>query len=102
VTDQLTLGDALKERGMGLADAAAAEDWKARWDAAIERLARAGEPFTSDEVRELAGPPTDHPNAAGSRFSTAARRGLIRRVGYRNSTRGTLHSHPLSLWKGAS
>jgi hypothetical protein len=102
VSDQLTLGDALKDTGMALADSAAAPDWKARWDEAILELARGGLPFTSDEVRELAGPPTDHPNAAGSRFAAAARAGVIERIGYRNSTRAVLHSHPLSVWRGRS
>lgn len=100
MSDQLTIGDALKASGMARADETSGTSaWKARWDDAITQLARMGDPFTADDVREIAGPP-GHPNAAGSRFLQAARRGVIHRVGFRNSSRDVLHSHPLSLWEG--
>lgn len=93
-------GSELKAEGMALADAAEGLQWKEAADAAIEQLARAGEPFTAEDVRAICGPP-EHANAFGSRFLQAARRGLIRKVGYRNSTRPTLHAHPIAVWTGA-
>lgn len=92
----------LKLAGMFMADAAASDSWKAAWDAAIIYLADLRVPFTSEEVRALAGPPTDHPNAAGARFLAAARKGRIRAIGYRKSHRESLHKHPLTLWVGTS
>lgn len=97
---QATLGEALKNQGMVRAYEAADGDWKNNWSQAIALLASIGEPFTSDEVREIAGAPWDHPNAAGALFHKAARAGLIRSIGYRKSERSTLHKHPLTLWVG--
>jgi hypothetical protein len=93
-------GAQLALEGMALAEAAASEDWQDRWDEAIRLLAGSGREFTADDVREVAGPPTDHPNAAGSRFHTAAMAGLIRRVGYRKSARDVLRAHPIAVWTG--
>jgi len=98
---QLTLGETLKAEGMARAEVLASDGWKATWSQAIALLASIGEPFTSDEVRELAGDPWDHPNACGALFHRAAREGLIRKVGYRSSERAALHKHPLTLWQGA-
>lgn len=97
----MTSGAQLALDGMFLADKAASMDWKERWDNAIAALARTGQEFTTDEIRKIAGPPEDHPNAAGARLQVAARAGLIRQCGYRKSTRETLHAHPLTCWVGA-
>ena len=101
MSDQLTLGDALKERGMAEAEVAA-DEWKHAWEQAIALLASIGDPFTSDDVRAIAGEPWDHPNACGSLFHKAARAGVIRAIGYRKSERARLHSHPLTLWVGVA
>ncbi len=98
---QPQLGDAYKQLGMLRADVAASTSWKQDVDAAIVELAATGEPFTAEEVRELAGDPPDHPNAMGARFNAAARAGLIVRVGYRLARRASLHRHPIALWVGA-
>src|SRR5690348_8431813 len=92
-------GEELKTRGMELADASEGSEWKDRADAAIRSLAASGEEFTAEDVRARAGDPS-RPNAFGARFSSAAKRGLIRRVGFRNSSRPTLHSHPVAVWRG--
>lgn len=97
-----SVGQQLALAGMTLADQAASDDWKDRWDAAIVALAAMGEEFCADDVREIAGPPTDHPNACGARFQAAARSGLIRPVGYRKSARDVLHAHPIALWVGTA
>lgn len=56
MSDQLTIADALKETGMARADeTSGTAAWKTRWDHAIASLARMGEPFTADDVREIAG-----------------------------------------------
>ena len=93
-------GQQLALLGMAQADAAAAPEWKERWDKAIVLLAIGGEEFTADDVREIAGAPDDHPNAAGARFQSAARKGLIRHAGYRKSSREVLHAHPIAVWVG--
>lgn len=93
--------EAAKQRGMERAEHAATHAWKHAWDVAIESLAASGRRFTADDVREIAGDPTDHPNAAGSRFLRASKRGLIRKVAYRPSDRESLHGHNVAVWIGA-
>lgn len=80
----------------------AASTWKDDWERAIRRLATSGIEFTADDVRRLAGPPTDHPNAAGGIFGRLSHEGLITLVGYEKSPRPSLHSHRVGVWKGAS
>ncbi|MGH2595798.1 MAG: hypothetical protein ACRDH7_07520 [Actinomycetota bacterium] len=79
-----------------------AGEWRQTWEQAIRLLASIGDPFTSDDVRAIAGDPWDHPNACGSLFNRAARAGVIERIGYRKSERPRLHSHPLTLWRGVA
>lgn len=108
MSDQLTLAEALKTQGQAAAESAASTEWKERWAAAIAELAAQrgldgeGRHFTAEDVRALAGPPLDHPNAAGSLFTRAARAGLIESVGWIRSTRATLHRHPLAVWRGTA
>jgi hypothetical protein len=97
-----TTGEQLAIAGMTLADQAASTDWKDRWNAAIAQLASVGVEFTADDVRELAGEPTDHPNAIGARFHAAARAGLIKRAGYRKSQRTARHANTVAVWVGAA
>jgi len=92
-------GSELRDRGMALVDEAEPDAWKAKADAAIRSLAASGAEFGAEEVRAIAGSP-EHPNAFGSRFLQAAKRGLIRKVGYRNSSRPSLHAHPVAVWVG--
>lgn len=99
-------GEVHKALGMARADDVADHAWKDRVDNAIATLASTRDEhgellrFTAEDVRDLAGDPPDHPNAHGARFSAAARRGLIRKVGYRLASRASLHRHPLALWQG--
>jgi len=103
MTDQLSLldGTAQKEVGMARADDAADQAWREAFDRAIGVLAARGEPFTATDVRDIVGDPPSHPNAAGARFNSAARHGVIEQIGYVKSTRPSLHSHPVCLWRGA-
>lgn len=96
---QITLGEALKHNGMEHAEVAA-DEWKRTWEQAIHLLAAIGDPFTSDDVRAIAGEPWNHPNACGSLFHKASRAGVIRVIGYRKSERARLRRHPLTVWEG--
>lgn len=102
MTHQMTLGEALKEIGTTRADLAADKVWKQLADAAIDRLATAGEPFTADDVRELGVPDPSSPKAWGARFLSAAKQGRIIRVGYVPSRRPSVHAHPIAQWRGAA
>lgn len=92
-------GAELRDAGMALADGAEDDAWKRAADAAIRALAASGAEFGAEEVRALAGSPS-RPNAFGARFNAAARSGLIRKVGYRKSSRPSLHAHPVAVWRG--
>lgn len=101
MTRQITLGEALKEIGTTRADLAADKVWKQLADAAIDRLAATGQPFTADDVREMGVPDPSSPKAWGSRFLSAAKGGRIRRVGYQPSRRTSVRAHPVAVWVGA-
>ena len=85
--------------GMGLADGAESGDWKNRADATMEDLAASGRDFTSEDLISVVGMPS-HPNAMGMRFVIAKRKGLIERVGWKNSSINRQHAHALGLWRG--
>ena len=87
--------------GEAKAYGAASRPWKERWEETIRVLAEVGQPFTSETIRLIAGEPTDHPNAVGAIFSNLAHQGVIRRVGYVNAQRPSLHNHPIAEWVGA-
>ncbi len=94
------VAEQLKLAGMRVAEDLADDVWKAAWVDAIRVLASRGGDFTAEDVRRAAGPPGDHPNAAGAIFARLARERVITKVGYRNSTRAVLHAHPLAVWRG--
>jgi hypothetical protein len=65
-------------------------------------MAKTGRPFTSDHVSAITGDsPTGSQGAMGSRFRTAAKRGVIRKIGYTPSLRVSVHGHPVAQWIGA-
>jgi hypothetical protein len=105
VTAQLDMFEhalALKAQGQAVADASQPLAWKNNVDVVIARLARTGQPFTSDDVSAITGDsPTGSQGAMGARFSHAARRGVIRRRGYVPSRRPSVHAHPVAEWVGA-
>lgn len=104
---QLTLMDAelsaaLKEQGMQQASRNADQQWKDRFDKALQTLAAAGTEFTSEDVTAVTGlPPSGSPSAVGARMNAAAKRGLIVRVGLRNARRAKSHAAMLLTWKGS-
>lgn len=99
INSEVAEGELEKQRGMAVVDAAEPEDWKRRTDAAIASLASSGEPFTSEDVRAIAGDP-DHPNAMGPRFAMAVRAGLIEPAGRTPARRPSLHAHRIQVWRG--
>jgi hypothetical protein len=102
MTEQLELGQALRDEGVARVDAAQDEWWKSCADQAIDTLAAAGRPFTADDVRDLGVPDPTSPRAWGARFLTAARQGRIVRVGYVPSRRASVHAHPIAQWRGSA
>lgn len=102
---QLELGEYGKRAGIARANATVAPEWKDLADGVIRELAASGVEFTSEAVTAKVGQPTDSdgrakPNAVGARFSAAANRGLIIRVGFTKAQRPNQHAAMLSLWRG--
>lgn len=97
---QLNPGDRLKVEGAAAALAAEEAKWRDAADYWIRSLAAAGKQFNAEDVRLLAGDPPGHVNAMGGLFLSAARRGLIRSVGYENATRKSGHARPIRVWVG--
>lgn len=93
-------GEQYKRIG-GEAALEAAGDWEAESALAIGYLASKGEPFCSEDVRELAGNPPS-PGAMGGAFQRAAKAGLIRKQDWTKATRRIAHATDLRTWVGAS
>lgn len=71
-----------------------------RIDRTIRRFAGAGIPFSANDVRPVL---ADIPGPIiGARFNAAARAGVIRHVGYVQSTKSNTHAHEIKLWRGAA
>jgi hypothetical protein len=74
--------------------------WRSTADTAVAYLARSGRDFDVEDVRDLGVTEPASPKAWGSVFLAAARRGEIRKVGYRATTRWKAHARPVALWRG--
>lgn len=96
---QITIGEALANEGMVRATSASCPDAIEVLDQIIARFAATGEPFSANEVRKHI-PEGVRKAAVGGRFRHAARRGLIRPVGYVASTDPRTHGHPVRVWQG--
>ncbi len=99
--DPLELARALRDAGTEAASNSAPVEWRETVDAAIRSLAGLGRPFTADDVRALGIGDPPSPKAWGARMLAASKGGVIRRVGYRPSTRASVHGHPIAVWVGA-
>lgn len=78
-------------------------DWEADAREALERVAKAGLPFTAFDLTEkadLRNPP--HANQWGPLFRQAATDGVIRKVGYAESRRPGRKHGLCRVWKVAS
>lgn len=93
-------GAVRKAEGMAKVDAKACEAWKTAASEEIERLAKTGERFTAENVREVAGDPPGHPNAMGARMSAACKAGTIIQVGYEKAKRPEAHARVLAAYTG--
>ena len=108
-TPDLFTGDHFKTEGIErVSGVAPPADAKAAWQAAVARwiaaLAATGEAFTVERVRALAIaheiPEPHHVNSWGAALSTAAKRGIIERVGYVKSSRTQAHARVVAEWRG--
>jgi hypothetical protein len=93
-------GERLKQEGAAAALAAAEAEWRAKAESKIEFYCLAGIEFTAEDIRLAIGDPPHHKNALGGLFISAARRGLIKSVGYENATRKSAHARPIRVWVG--
>lgn len=81
--------------------------WREEFRLAVYRMATASPtPFTSEDVLETVGLPRGEigqhrNNAVGALMAGMARKGVIRRFGYTQSTRPSSHAAVLSQWVGA-
>ena len=81
--------------------AAMLEAWYDKAAAVVEHLAKAGVPFTSDDVWETGLPKPKEPRALGVVFKRAHDSGLIVPTGQWQLTSQTLrHAAPIRVWKG--
>lgn len=102
--EQLTLGAALCARDDGQRTALFATDirWRQAAERAIEDLARSGLEWSIEDVTDRVGRALGSPrNALGGLISTAARRGLIVKVGYRQSREPSRAGGVVAVWRGA-
>ncbi len=79
---------------------ATSSSWGDRAHNAILALAATGKPFTALDVREQVGPPPN-PNMVGPALSSAAREGIITKVGGTTSTRRLRRRSGTAVWIGA-
>lgn len=97
-------GEELKAAGIAAVDLAAGQGTDAAWQVearrAIEALAELRVQFTANDVTERAGLPSRR-NAVGAALNSAARRGTIRKVGFRSGDRPSQHARVLAVWEGA-
>jgi hypothetical protein len=92
-----------KQDGIARATANTPPDWATACRAAIELLARRGQPFqAADLIREGLVDEPDHPARWGAAFNNAARAGVIEHAGVVASTRATVHRSLCRQWIGTA
>jgi hypothetical protein len=94
--DQLTFDSAAA--GMRAVTEASDEISRNAVDQAIKVYADRGTPFSIESFRDLL--PDVRPALIGARFSAAAKRGLIRAVGFEQSTKPSTHGAWVRVWTG--
>lgn len=76
------------------------DPWTLAADHTIRTLARLGEPFDAERIRQECGDPT-RPGLIGSRLLAAAKKGLIQKTGnYRVADRPERRGGVLAEWVG--
>lgn len=97
-------GRQARDIGVAAVDAAsvaAHRTWRPKAEEALDELIRAGAPFTADDLRARVDEEPHHPNAIGGLFIGASSRGLIRKLGYRQSKTKSRQAGSLALWIAA-
>lgn len=89
-----------KQTGMVTAWRNAGTAWKKKALVAVLELASTGQPFTADDIRAKIGDDGISPQAWGSLFNGAARKGLIKKVSYVTSDRAERHGSVIAQWVG--
>lgn len=67
---------------------------------AIRATALLAKEFTSDDVQKILTVTPTHVNSIGAVFHAAASRGIIERVGYRQSERPEAHARVVAVYRG--
>lgn len=83
------------------AETHANEYWKAEAYATVRIFCLRGKPFTSEDVSKTLsakGIKTHENRALGAVMREACKEGLIRGVGFSNSTRPESHTYPKRIW----
>lgn len=100
-----TTGEGLRDIGQERALQAAYDTWVYQFKMELLRRARTGQPFTSEDITDTVGLPSNgenNNNAVGALMSLARRRGLIRKTGRMlPSRRPRSHARYLMEWEGA-
>lgn len=103
MSEQLTIGEALKQDGMARADDSTDNWWRQTCDRAIAEAAASGRPFQAFDLCEWYGlPEPRHPNQWGPRLSAAAKHGVIVATGWAESHRPTTAKSAVRVWRGAA
>ncbi|MGV0109799.1 hypothetical protein [Arthrobacter sp. CP30] len=90
------------EKGVERAHRNASEPWKTVAMRALEAEAASGLTFDSYTLEAVRGvPEADHPNRWGGLFHAAAKRGVIRKVGYHQSLRPGRSGGVCAVWVGS-
>lgn len=95
----LKAGEALKAGGIATVSSHTPEDWAKAFEEQVLDFVRLGSQFTSEDVTQLVGQPPNHPNAVGARMNAMARRGFIKRVGFRKAERKNQHATVIGVWE---
>ena len=96
-------GEERRDAGAALVlDLEAVQRWKGWAIECIEILAESDRVFSAEDVRAVVGsPPDGHENVMGAVFLAMSRRGVIEGTGYIIASRPSLHSHPITMWRGS-
>lgn len=95
----LEAGKLAKEIGMARVTNATPEEWKRAFDIQLKLCAVSGVPFTSENITRVIGLPPSV-NAVGARMNAAAKRGLIKRIGFTQAKRAERQAAMVSVWQG--
>jgi len=89
-----------RDTGANLAENSLHTSWRVAAERVIRRLASSGREFSSDDLHDALGDPPGHRSSIGSLFLTAAKRGEIVAVGYRQSSRPEANARAIRTWQG--